>query len=102
MKTQFSITVKNKKYPYTLEKKSKGIIRVVVPSASINQDFLEEDIAQLIFDLPELIVAEEKYKEKQSNVIRFRVTDEEKRNIEKKAMREGFTSVSAYLRKITA
>ncbi|MFT7507809.1 MAG: hypothetical protein ACI92I_000978 [Acidimicrobiales bacterium] len=49
-------------------------------------------------DLPSLILAEQKYKENQSDVIRFRVTGSDKAKIEKKALEKGYTSISGYLR----
>ncbi len=98
MKTKASVTVKNKVYPYTLEKTRAGNIRIVVTAARINQEFLPEDASGVIFDLPNLIIAEQEYEKKQSDVIRFRVSGTDKAKIEQKAVRKGYGSVSEYIR----
>jgi len=98
MKTKASITVKNKIYPYTLEKVSPGIVKFVCKAANINQEFLSEDIAELFIDLPNLILSGQEYNGKQSDTIRFRVSSEDKMKIEKKAIKSGYGSVSKYLR----
>lgn len=100
MKTKSSITVKNKIYPYTLEKTGKGTIRVVAKGAKIDQEFLSEDVSEILLDLPNLIIAEQKYEKSASNVIRFRVSEKEKIHIEKKAIAQGYASVSGYLRDV--
>lgn len=100
MKTNFTITVKNKIYPYSLSNKTKGLVSVVCEAAKINQDFLAEDVPELLMDLPNLIIAEQKYKNKSSQFIRFRISDEDKKKIEKNAIKRGYDSVSKYLRDI--
>lgn len=98
MKTKASITFKNKRYPYTLEKNLDGTIKFVFKAAKINQDFLPEDVSELILDLPNLIIAEQNYDKKQSSVIRFRVSGDEKERIEKAAIKKGHSSITAYLK----
>lgn len=98
MKTKASVTIKNKNYPYTLEKSEKGHIKVVCKSAKINQSFLSEDVSELILDLPNLIIAEQEYDKKMSDIIRFRVSGAEKGKIERNAIKKGYNSVSAYLK----
>ena len=93
-----NITVNNKKYNYSLEKKNKDIIFVECKDAGIAQDFLTEDVANLLIDLPNLIIAEKEYKETQSEIIRFRISTIDKTKIEKKAVKEGYGSVSDYMR----
>jgi hypothetical protein len=97
-----TITVQNKKYTYTISpsKCEKGAIHFVCKAAKIDQEFLAEDIGALILDLPALIVAEKKYDTTQSEVVRFRVSVEDKKKIEQKAVAKGFDSVSDYLRAI--
>lgn len=94
------ITINNKKYEYSLKQKTKDIIFVECKEANLAQDFLAEDVANLIIDLPNLIVAEKEYNKKQSEVVRFRVSAEDKNKIEKKAVKEGFRSVSDYIRNL--
>ncbi len=101
MATTSIITVQNKKFEYTIKPaKEKGVIRFVCKAAKIDQDFLAEDIAALIIDLPELIVSERIYGVSQSQVVRFRVSKEDKKKIEKRAVSKGFDSVSDYLRSV--
>jgi predicted DNA binding CopG/RHH family protein len=98
MKTKASITVKNKVYSYTLERTGKGAIHLVSKDARIDQAFLPEDLSEIILDLPHLIIAEQEYVKKQSDVIRFRVSSKDKVKIEKKAIEHGYDSVSKYVR----
>lgn len=70
-------------------------------AANIAQEFLNEDVPALLIDLPNLIMAEKEYNKQQSEVIRFRVSQEVKRNIEKKAVQKGYPSISSYLRDLS-
>jgi len=94
------ITIKNRQYPYLIERtKEKGVIMFTCEEASMKQHFLAEDIAALLIDLPEMIIDEQNYRKKrQKDVIRFRVSTEEKSEIEKKAIKKGYSTVSAFLR----
>lgn len=67
-------------------------------AANIGQEFLNEDIPELLNDLPNLIMAEKEYNNQQSEMIRFRVSVDDKKVIEKKAVQKGYPSVSGYLR----
>jgi hypothetical protein len=92
------ITINNKKYFYTLKPAKKGTTLVECEAANINQEFLNEDIPELLNDLPNLILAEKKYKKQQSELIRFRISPEDKKQIEKIAVKKGYSSISGYLR----
>lgn len=94
------VTINNKKHTYTLERKNKNEIYVECKDANLAQDFLAEDVANLILDLPNLIVAEKKYKENQTETVRFRISATDKSKIEKKALKEGYSSISEYLRNV--
>ena len=98
MKTKATITVKNKMYPYTIERVDAKTIHFVSKDARIDQEFLSEDVSELILDLPNLIIAEQEYNKKRSDVIRFRVSREDRARIEKKAIKKGYDSVSGYVR----
>jgi len=98
MKTNGNITIKNKRYPYVLSKNKDGNIHFVSKAAKIDQDFLPEDISSLILDLPNLIIAEQKYKNKKDEILRFRVSSKDKKEIEKKAVQKGYSSISKYLK----
>ena len=56
------ITINNKKYYYILNPAKKGTTLVECKAANINQEFLNEDVPELLNDLPNLILAEKKYK----------------------------------------
>lgn len=97
---QHSVTVKNKKYAYSLDPKKNGTTLVHCDAAGINQPFLNEDVPALLTDLPHLIIAEQKYAKAQNSVIHFRLKSEEKKRLEQKAVKSGFVTVSAYLRNL--
>ena len=101
MKTNATITLKNKQYPYTLERKGDGVVRIVCKAAKLDQEFLAEDVSELILDLPALIIAEQEYEATQDTVIRFRVSAKDKQRIEEQAIKCGYDSVSKYLRDIS-
>ena len=92
------ITLNNKKYFYTLKNTTKSNTIVKCDAANISQEFLNEDVPALLNDLPDLILAEKEYKKQQSEIIRFRISTEDKKRIEKKAIKKGYTSVSSFLR----
>ncbi len=90
----------NKKYFYSLKKINKKTSHFECEAANISQPFPNEDIPDLLIDLPNLILSEKEYLDKQDEVIRFRVTGEDKKLIEKKASQKGFSTVSDYLREL--
>lgn len=96
--SQHFIIVQNKRYPYTLQPIDKEVTFVECEDANIAQEFLNEDIPNLLIDLPHLVLAEKKYRADQSEVIRFRINARDKKNIEKRALKEGYKNVSSFLR----
>jgi len=92
------ITMNNKKYFYTLKRVDKISSFVECEAANVSQPFLNADIPELLNDLPNLILAEKDYHKQQSEMIRFRVTPEDKKQIEKQALQKGYQSVSSFLR----
>ena len=92
------ITLNNVKYFYTLKKAGKKSTFVECDAANIRQEFLNIDVPALLNDLPNLILAEKKYVKQQDEIIRFRISAEDKKRIEKKALQKGYTSVSSFLR----
>ncbi|MFA5855617.1 MAG: hypothetical protein WC846_05100 [Candidatus Gracilibacteria bacterium] len=93
-----SITLNNKKYFYILKSKDKSTTFVECEAAKINQPFLNEDIPNLLLDLPKLIFAEKEYQKNREEVIRFRVSAEDRKAIEKVAVGKGFKTMSGFLR----
>ena len=94
------ITIRNKKHQYSLEKKKSGVVFVECKDANISQDFLAEDVSDLLLDLPNLIIAEKEHSKNQSEVVRFRVSSSDKHKIEQKAVKAGYDSISKYMRDI--
>lgn len=93
-----TITINNKKYYYTLKKLDKSRSFIECKGANLAQEFLNTDIPDLLYDLPELILAEKNYQKEQSDIIRFRVTSDDKKKIIQKALKKGYHSVSSFLR----
>ncbi len=98
---QYTLTINNKKCAYTLKQTSEETTHVKCEEANIDQEFLNEDIPSLLIDLPNLIAAEKKHSESQNEVIRFRVTAEDKKKIEQNAAKEGYSSVSNFIRDLS-
>lgn len=92
------ITLNNTKYFYTLKETANQTTFIECEAAKISQDFPNEDVPELLIDLPDLILAEKKYKKQQDEIIRFRISAEDKKRIEKKALQKGYTSISSFLR----
>ncbi len=97
-KLEYYIIVNNKKFSYSLKKISNTTSFVNCEAANIAQEFLNEDVPDLLRDLPNLILAEIKYKNNQEQVIRFRITVEDKKLIMKRAYENGYKTISGYLR----
>lgn len=99
-KVKGNITVNNKKYEYSIQDEKGEAVFVECKGAAISQHFLREDIGNLLIDLPHLIVAEQEYHERQSEVVRFRISPEDKVKIQQKALKAGFSSLSKYMRSL--
>ncbi len=85
MQVTSTTTVQNKKYEYTFKSvKEKGVVRFVCKGANIDQDFLLEDVPARILDLPNLILLERAYQDNQTEVIRFRISSEDRKKLRKK------------------
>jgi len=102
MKTHHTIVVRGKTYDYSLsphiEDKGKAFF-VECPSAGISQDFYAEDMAEFLEDLPQWISEYEKEEtKKRKTQILFRVQPKEKAEIERRAKRAGYSTISGYLR----
>ena len=93
-----TITFNNKRYNYTIKPLNKKMVHFKCDAAGVDQEFLAEDIPALLTDLPNLIISEKLYLESEKSVIRFRVSEKDKKEIEKRAAKAGFPNVSAFLR----
>ena len=92
------ITFGNRKYAFSLRKIDNEQTYFYCKAANISQPFHNDDIPELLHDLPGLIVDEKELSKKRETIVRFRITSEDKKRIEKKALKHGYTSVSVYLR----
>lgn len=93
------VLVNNRKCFYKfLPSDDEGAVRFVCEAAGIDQNFLKEDISELLIDLPALIIDEIEYLNEQDQVIRFRVSKAQKKDILKKALKKGYKNVSSFLR----
>ncbi len=99
--TTHHITLNGKKYTYTLKPSSKEATHITCDAAKIDQEFLNEDVPELLNDLGNLILAEKEYSKTQNAVIRFRVSSEDKKKIEQNAAKKGYSSVSSYLKAVS-
>ena len=92
------IEVDNKKYSYFIEPVDNEVSKIICKSAKIEQEFLNEDLVWLLKDLPSLIKAEQEYKDKKENFVRFRVSRKEKLLLQEKAKNSGFKILSAFIK----
>ncbi len=92
------VSLNNKKYTYSLRLVDENVSFVECEAACIAQEFPHEDIPALLMDLPYLIQSTKEHEQNQENVIRFRISNEDKRTIKKKAAKLGYKSISSYLR----
>ncbi len=91
-----------KKIPFIISEcsdpiyKEQGAVHVFCEEANIDQDHMLEDIGGLLASVPELIHFYQS--EKKQEVIRLRVSSEEKAQMLKLASERGYKSLSSYLR----
>lgn len=92
------IKVGNQKYEYSIRFINKKVVFFECKAAHMAQQFLAEDIAALLIDLPELILGEQEYEKQHPEVMRFRLSSAQKKEIKRRAAQEGYDSVSRFLR----
>ncbi len=92
------IEVKNKKYVYFIEPIDSDVSKIICKSAKIEQEFLNEDLVNLLKDLPNLIEAEKSHKDKKDSVIRFRLSWLEKLKLQKKVEKSEYKTLSAFIK----
>ena len=96
------IEVWTKKYPLVitpcteLKDIEAGAIHVVCEATNINQDYLKEDLALLLEDLPEMI--KDSLSEKKGVNIPIRFSSREKLIVEEKAKQNWFKNISSFIR----
>lgn len=90
--------VGNKKYGYTITKVNDTVSHIICKEAKLDQEFLNEDLVELLSDLPNLIKSEQKFQEKQESVIRFRVSASEKIKIQKLVKQKGYKTTTEFIK----
>jgi len=98
MKITNYIEVANKKYSYFIEPIDGATSNITCKEANLHQEFLNEDIVFLLKDLPNLILAEKKDKEKSDSIIRFRVTSLEKLRLKEKVKKSWHKTISWFIK----
>jgi uncharacterized protein (DUF1778 family) len=84
------ILVNNKRFEYSLRKSSQEMTLVICEAAKIHQEFLNEDIPNLLMDLAHLILAEKEY-QKKNTTLQIRLSVDEKRRVQSSALLKGKT-----------
>lgn len=95
---EHSVKVGNKRYVYTITPINKREVHFECPGAEISQRFLASGIPALLIDLPELIQMAKEFDSEYAQIIRFRLTTEQKNQIQKNAIKNGYNNVSAFIR----
>jgi len=97
MKTTQYFILGRTRYEYSLEKINNEIVRFKCEKLGMDEEFLFEDIAQLIMDLPNIATNLKNY-EKNKVTVKFRVTPTEKQKIIQSATSKGYKSTSDFVR----
>ena len=92
------IEVWGKRYSYFIEEVDSETSKIICKSAKIEQEFLNEDILPLLKDLPNLILAEQKYKDTKDSVIRFRLSSTEKVKLLEKVKKSWYKTISSFIK----
>ena len=100
MTVRHVLVIGKKKYHYELQP-ARRFTLLVVRELGIEEKIPNEELPKLLLKLPDMILSlKEDVASKQSEVMRFRVSPEEKSEIERLAYENGFESVSAYIRAV--
>ncbi len=100
MTVRHVLVIGKKKYNYELQP-ARSFTLLVIRELGIEEKIPNEELPKILLKLPDLILsAREEETSKQSEVMRFRVSPEEKSEIERLAYENGFESVSAYIRAV--
>jgi len=95
------IIIGRERYGYTI-KPARQVTYLVCRSANIEGHFPNDEVPRVLAKLPALIAEHRNLLEskQQTEVVRFRVSKEERARIEENAFREGYETISAYLRDV--
>jgi hypothetical protein len=98
----FFIPVGTKKYPLIITETGKidpeegEIVHITCDILHLNQSYLKSDLPLLFMDIGRMI--EEELSQKADSNLHIRLKNSEKMLIEQKAQKEGFTSISEFVK----
>jgi len=95
------IIIGNRRHGYTLHP-ARSATTLICRSANIEARFPNDEIPRILAELPNIIgeLNPDEAIEAQNEVLRFRVSQREKEEIEDNAFKAGYEYVSAYLRDV--
>lgn len=95
------IIIGKERHGYTLATARK-VTHLICRSANIEDRFPNDEIPRILAELPRLIAAHNRAHAatQQTEVVRFRVTEEERAQIEHNAFTAGYDTISGYLRDV--
>jgi len=95
------IIIGNRRHGYTLQP-ARTVTTLICRSANLKARFPNDEIPKILAELPKMIGAQvgDIESEPQTEVLRFRVSESEKEQIEQNAYEAGYEYVSAYLRDV--
>ena len=95
------IIIGNRRHGYTLQP-ARNVTMLICESENISARFPNSEIPNILAELPRIILEQytEDSNEPQTQVLRFRVSETEKDQIEHNAYEAGYEYVSAYLRDV--
>lgn len=94
------IIIGKERHGYTLNPTPK-VTHLICRSANIEDRFPNDEIPRILAELPSLIAAHNNAAAlQQTEVVRFRVTENEREQIEHNAFTAGYDTISAYLRDV--
>tara|TARA_B100000745_G_scaffold292473_1_gene233346 strand:+ start:4667 stop:4999 length:333 start_codon:yes stop_codon:yes gene_type:complete len=95
------IIIGNQRHGYTLHPAQK-VTHLICRSANIEARFPNDEIPRILAELPSLIAEQRALiaHAQQNQVIRFRVSADERALIEQKVRDHGYDTISAYLRDV--
>lgn len=95
------IIIGNKRHGYTLLP-ARNVTTLICRSANIEARFPNDQIPRILAELPQIIVEQGNLSldSPQTEVLRFRVSEDEKAQIEHNAFEAGYSTLSSYLRDV--
>ena len=95
---EYIFTLNHKKHVCKITRIDEEVTHIECLSAWINQDFPNEDVADMLLEIPAIILENEKIDREKSTIIQIRISSVEKVRLKEKALKSGFNNVSSYVR----